>query len=153
MPSALDSLHGLPIPRQQLTESIDRASIDHALEYVAQVGVGLDAVHLARFNQRTECRPPLSTEIGTREEMILSSESNRTDCALNRIGIKLDATIAQELREAVPARQRIADCIGEPTATRHAAELLLEPDLQLFDQRLGERPPLGQPQRRRPAAD
>lgn len=76
MPSALDSLRGPPIPRQQLTESIDRVSIDHALEYVAQVGVGLDAVHLARFNQRTECRPPLSTEIRTREEMILSSESH-----------------------------------------------------------------------------
>src|SRR5262249_132680 len=87
MPLTLDSLRGPPIPRQHLTESIDRVSIDHALEHVAQVRVGLDAVHLARFNQRTECRPPLSTEIRTREEMILSSKSNRTDCALNGIGI------------------------------------------------------------------
>src|SRR5215471_13907492 len=99
MPSALDRLRRSPIPRQQLTESIDRVSIDHALEHIAQVCVGLDAVHLARFNQRAECRPPLSTKIRTREEMILSSESNRTDCALNRIGIKLDAAVAQELRK------------------------------------------------------
>src|SRR5262250_3229908 len=83
MPSALDSLRGLPIPRQQLVESIDRMSIDHALEHVAQVGVGLDAVHLARFDQRAECRPSFSTEIRTREEMILAPECNRTDCALN----------------------------------------------------------------------
>jgi hypothetical protein len=30
MSSALDSVCGLPIPRQQLIESIDRVSIDHA---------------------------------------------------------------------------------------------------------------------------
>ena len=72
MPSALDSLRGLPIPRQQRIESIDRVSIDHALEHVAQVGVGLDVVHLARFDQRAECRPSRSAEIRTREEMILA---------------------------------------------------------------------------------
>src|SRR5215470_12757541 len=153
MPSALDSLRGLPIPRQQLVESIDRISVDHALEHVAQVGVGLDAVHLARFDQRAECRPSFSAEIRTREEMILAPECNRTDCALNWVGIKLDATVVQESREAVPARQRIADRIGKPAATRRAAELLLEPDLQLFDQRLRERPSLGHPQRRRQAAN
>src|SRR5262245_17622870 len=78
MPSTLDSLRGLPIPRQQLIESIDRVSIDHPLEYIAQVDVGLDAVHLARFDQRAECRPSGSANIRTCEEMILSSESNRT---------------------------------------------------------------------------
>ena len=72
MPSALDGLRGLPIPRQQRIESIDRVSIDHALEHVAQVGVGLDVVHLARFDQRAECRPSRSAEIRTREEMILA---------------------------------------------------------------------------------
>src|SRR5215470_19131014 len=65
MPSALDSLSGLPIPRQQLIESIDRVSIDHPLEHIAQVGVGLDAVHLARFDQRAECRPSRSANIRT----------------------------------------------------------------------------------------
>ena len=72
MPSALDGLRGLPIPRQQRIESIDRVSIDHALEHVAQVGVGLDAVHLARFDQRAECRPSGSADIRAGEEMILS---------------------------------------------------------------------------------
>src|SRR5215469_18414229 len=72
MPSALDSLRGLPIPRQQLVESIDRISVDHALEHVAQVGVGLDAVHFARFDQRAECRPSGTADIRAGEEMILS---------------------------------------------------------------------------------
>src|SRR5712671_1275322 len=83
MPSALDSLRGLPIPRQQLVESIDQMSIDHALEHVAQVGVGLDAVHFASLDERAECRPSFSTEIRTREEMILAPECNRTDRPLD----------------------------------------------------------------------
>jgi len=107
VPSALDGLRGLPVPRQQLVESIHWVSIHHALEHVAQVGVRLNAIHLARFDQRAECRPSLSTEIRTRQEMVLAPECNGTDGALHRIGIEFDATIVQESREAVPARQRI----------------------------------------------
>jgi len=128
MRSTLDSLRGLPIPRQQLIESIDQVSVDHALEHVAQVGVRLNVVHLACFNKRTKCRPSGSANIRACEEMILSSERNRTDGALNRIGIELDPSVVQETRQAIPARQRIADRIAEPAAARHAAELLLEPD-------------------------
>jgi hypothetical protein len=45
--------------------------------------------------------------------MIFSSKCNRTDRALNRIGIKLDAAVVHELSEGMPAGQRIADCICE----------------------------------------
>src|SRR5262249_9118777 len=123
MPSALDRLRRPPIPRQQLIESIDRVSIDHALEHVAQVGVGLDAAHLAGLDERAERRPSLSANIGARKEMILPPECNGADGTLNGIGIKLDATIAQELREVIPPRQRIADRVGKPAATRRAADL------------------------------
>jgi hypothetical protein len=50
--SGLDRLCGSPVPRQQLVESIDRVSIDHALEHVAQVGVGFDVVHLGSLCRR-----------------------------------------------------------------------------------------------------
>src|SRR5215471_18955668 len=89
MPSGLDSLRRLPIPRQQLVEPIDRVSIDHALEHVAQIGVRLNAIHLASFDKRTKRRPSLSANIRACEKMILSSERDRTDGALNRIGIEL----------------------------------------------------------------
>src|SRR5262249_61977835 len=79
MPSGLDSLRRLPVPWQQLIESIDQVSVDHALEHVAQVGVRLNVVHLACFNKRTKCRPSGSANIRACEEMILSSERNRTD--------------------------------------------------------------------------
>jgi len=118
MPSGLDRLRKLPVPRQQLAEPIDRVSIDHVPEHIVQIGVGLNVVHLARFNQRAECRPSLSANIRTRKKMILAPQCNGTDCALHRIGIELDATIVQELREAVPAPQCIADRVGKPAAPR-----------------------------------
>jgi hypothetical protein len=52
VPSALDSLRWLPVPRQQLVEPIDRMSVDHPLEHVMQISVGLDVIHLAGL-----CRP------------------------------------------------------------------------------------------------
>ena len=50
--SGLDRFCGRPAPRQQFIEAIDRVSIDHALEHVVQISVGLDVVHLGCL-----CRP------------------------------------------------------------------------------------------------
>lgn len=96
MASGLDRLCGLPVPRQQLIDSIYRMSVDHAIEHVAQIGVGFDAVHLAGFDQRAQRRPSGATLIGARKKMILSAKCNGTDRALNWIGVELDATIVQE---------------------------------------------------------
>ena len=64
---------GLPAPRQQLVESIDRVSIDRPLEHVAQAGVGFDVVHLAGSDERAQRRPSGSALIGACKEMVLSS--------------------------------------------------------------------------------
>src|SRR5262249_14722633 len=63
MPSALDSLQRLPVPRQQLVEPVDRMSVDHALEHVVQISIGLDVIHLAWFDERANRRPSLSTSV------------------------------------------------------------------------------------------
>jgi hypothetical protein len=63
MRSCLDRLCGLPVPRQQFIESIDRVSIDHALEHIVQISVGFDVVHLAGFNERTQRRPSCSAVV------------------------------------------------------------------------------------------
>jgi len=76
MASGLDRLCGLPVPRQQLIESIDKMSIDHALEHIAQVGVGFDVIHFGSFDQRAERRPARSAIIRSGEQMILSTEGN-----------------------------------------------------------------------------
>jgi NitT/TauT family transport system substrate-binding protein len=56
MPSALDSLRRLPVPRQQLVEPADRMSVDHALENVAQISVGLDVVDVMKLGSSPDVR-------------------------------------------------------------------------------------------------
>ena len=57
MPLCLDGFRRLPIPRQQFVEPIDWVSIDHSLEHVAQVGVGIDLVHFGGFDERADGGP------------------------------------------------------------------------------------------------
>jgi hypothetical protein len=54
MPSCLDGFCRPLVPRQQLVDSIDWVSIDHSLEHVAQVGIGLDVVELGGFDERVD---------------------------------------------------------------------------------------------------
>jgi hypothetical protein len=113
-----------------------------------QVRVGFDIVQFGSFNQRAEGRPARAAGIRTGKQMILAPECNRTNRALHGIGVELDATIVQEPREAMPTRQRLADRFGEPAAARRVGELLLQPELQIVDERFGERPPFGHSMRR-----
>src|SRR6266540_3830087 len=105
MPSCLDSVCRFPIPRQQFIEPVDGVTVDHTLEHIAQVGVGLDVIHFGGFNQRTQRRPPRSTTIRFSEQMIFTTQCNGANRALNRIGVELNTTIVQEPREPMPARQ------------------------------------------------
>lgn len=64
--SALDSVRRLPVPRQQFVEPVDLESVDHALEHVVQIGVGLDVVHFASLDERAEYRSTLSANPSAR---------------------------------------------------------------------------------------
>src|SRR5262245_53668868 len=82
------------------------------------------------------------------EQMILAPECNGADRSLDWVGVELDATVVQESREAMPARQCITDRFGELAAARRVGELLFQPELQIVDERFGERPPFGHSMRR-----
>jgi hypothetical protein len=100
--SALDRISGFPCPRQQFIETVDRISGDHALEHLLQICIGFDAVELAGF--------------AARKEMILPSESNRPNRALDGVGVQIDAAVVQEAGQTMPARQRVPDRSGECAA-------------------------------------
>ena len=114
--SALDRISGFPCPRQQFIETVDRISGDHALEHVLQICIGFDAVELAGFNQRTQHGPSMTAAIAARKEMILPSESNRPNRALDGVGVQIDAAVVQEAGQTMPARQRVPDRFGECAA-------------------------------------
>ncbi len=67
--------------------------------------------------------------------MILSPERHGSDGALDRIGVKLDAAVVEEAGECRPAREGIADGLGQPAARRNPAQLVLEPGFHCLDER------------------
>jgi len=112
-------------------------SVDHACEHVMEIGVGLDVVKLAAFDQRTKHGPSMSTTIAAGEEMILATKCNGSNCAFNRVGIELDAAIMQEARQPFPARQRIPDRLRQGAAAGNKGKLRFEPEPYGIDNGLG----------------
>jgi hypothetical protein len=43
-----------PAPRQQLIEPVDRMSVNHALEHVVQISIGLNVIHFAGLDERAK---------------------------------------------------------------------------------------------------
>jgi hypothetical protein len=72
--SGLDMNLRFPGPRQQLVETVDGLSIDHAREHVLQVGVRFDAVEFAGFDQRTDDCPTISTAVTACEQVVLAAQ-------------------------------------------------------------------------------
>jgi hypothetical protein len=63
-----------PSPRQQFVETVDRMSVDHAREHIAQVGIRFDVVELAGLDQRADHRSTMPTAVAAGEEMILAAQ-------------------------------------------------------------------------------
>jgi hypothetical protein len=47
---------------------------DDLCEHVAQIGLRIDAVHFASFDERGNDRPMLAATVGASEEMVLAAE-------------------------------------------------------------------------------
>src|SRR5262245_3114177 len=62
-----------------------------------------------------------------REECVLAIEDDRTDAALDDVGIELDAAVIEETCEPVPVVQAVADLLRDLRLGGDARELLLEP--------------------------
>ena len=45
-------------------------------QHIAQISLGIDAVHLASFDERGDDRPMLAAAVGTGEEMVFAPERN-----------------------------------------------------------------------------
>ncbi len=61
--------------------------------------------------------------------------SERTDRALDRVAVDLGATIVEETGEALPARERMADRLGELCLLADQPEFVAQPRLEMDDDR------------------
>src|SRR4051794_39383133 len=61
------------------------------------------------------------------EERVFAIENNRTDSALDGIGIKLDAAVFEEAGQSIPVVQAVSDLVGDRRLGGDAGKLKLEP--------------------------
>ena len=69
-------------------------------------------------------------------QRVLAIERDRPDRPLHDVGINLDPAIVEEVDEAVPAAEAIADRLGDRALPGDGRELNFEPGLEAVDERL-----------------
>jgi hypothetical protein len=69
----------------------------------------------------------LGASVGTSEQRVLPAECNRADAALDGVVVEFDAAIIDEARQALPARQGVADGRGELAFLADQAEFCAQP--------------------------
>lgn len=82
--------------------------VEHALQYVGEIGIGLDIVELGGFDEGANDRPAAAATIAAGKQVVLATECNGTDGPLDRVRVELDTTIGEEAGQSGPTRQRIA---------------------------------------------
>jgi hypothetical protein len=126
-----------PGPRHELGNAVGGEAVDHLLEHVLEIGVRFDAVQFARFDERADRCPTSAAAVGASEQMILAPEGDRTDRALDGVRVELDAAILEEASQRRPVSQSVPDRIREWAALWDQHQLLIEPGLEVFDERSG----------------
>src|SRR5260370_35601867 len=64
------------VPGQQLCDAVDRV-VGAALQYLSQVGLGIEAVQFGRPGEAMEGRGACPTAVGPVDKEILTTDSNR----------------------------------------------------------------------------
>jgi hypothetical protein len=127
--------------------------VGDACKDIAQIGLWIAPVHPCRLDERVECCGPDATGVGTCKHVILSSQNQRLDRALDRVVGHFEAAVGRIARQRVPARQGITDCLGQSTLAADLAQRPFQEDLQLVEQRNGVLLTGGEALRRRAAVD
>ena len=91
-----------PAPGKELVEAVDGVTCDKLGEDIGEISFGIDVVEFARFDERSKDRPVLAAAVGTGEQGILAIERERTNGALDYVGIDLDPSIVDEATEPIP---------------------------------------------------
>ena len=102
-------------------------AVDDLGDDVGEVGLRIDGIEFAAFDQRCDDCPMLGSAIGAGEERILPVQCYRPDAALDDIAIDLDPPVVDEVGETVPTREGITDCLSELGLLADQGELCAKP--------------------------
>ena len=131
-----ENWHGRVGPWQQVVETALRMALNDASGDVGEIGVRLDADELAGLDQRGDHRPVFAPGVRAGEQRVFAVQGQGPDRSLDHIGVDLDPAVVEEQAQACPARQGVADRIGELAFAADEPELLAQPRIQRIDQRL-----------------
>ena len=120
-------------PRQQVIDLTIGMAVDDLGDDVGEIGRRIDGVELTGFDQRGDDGPVLAAAVGTGEERVLAVQRNRSDRSFDHVAIDLDAAVIEEADQAVPARQGIADRLGELGLLTDQTELGAKPGFEVVD--------------------
>lgn len=101
---------------------------------ICQIPERIDVVQLAGLDQGRDGGPMLGASVGTREQRVLPAERDRADGALDGVVVEFDAAVIDEARQALPARQGVADGRGKLAFLADQAEFCAQPRLERGDQ-------------------
>ena len=110
-------------------------AVDDFGDHVGEIGVWIDAIKFAGFDQRSDDRPMLAAAVRAGEQRVLSIQRNRSDAALDDVGIDLDAAVIEEADKTVPARERITDRLRELRLLTDQGKFGAQPGLEVVNDR------------------
>lgn len=73
--------------------------------------------------------------VGACEQSIFEVEGERTDGALDGVVVEIDAAIVEEVDEAVPARERVADRLADTAFGLDLSAACFEEPIEIVDDR------------------
>jgi hypothetical protein len=83
-------------PGHEVVDAAHRPALDELGEHVGEVGLRIDGVHLAGFDQRGDDAPMNATLVAPGKEGVLAVQRDRADSALNGVGVDLDPAVVDE---------------------------------------------------------
>jgi hypothetical protein len=104
---------GGPGPGEKFVETAHRPEVDEPEENIGEIGLRVDALEFAGFDQRRDTCPILGPAIVTGKKSILSRKRLRAHRTLDDVGVEIDAAVIEEASQAFPMRERIADGSGD----------------------------------------
>jgi hypothetical protein len=75
-----------------------------------------------------------ASAVGSGEQRVFSSESDRTHGTLDSVGIQLQAAVIEEQDQSAPVIERIADGLGQSGSAGDAVQGFCQPGMHRLDQ-------------------
>jgi hypothetical protein len=122
-------------PGREIVDLAIEMAVDDLGERAGEIGLRIDAAELAGLDERGDDRPVFSAAVGTGEERVLAVESDRANGTFVGVGVDLDAAVVEESRRALPARQRVADRLGELGLLADQRQPFAQPRFEIGERR------------------